>query len=156
MVFLGQVILVWEPRKKSLPFILFLLCLRLELRAKKRITMCFVLCSFIALDISGSWDFSSNRYTVCFISKNPSVGRDLEIIYSNHLFCRLRNTDGEKLKSEGSGVTLLPEFKSKLYCLQVRWTCTLSFSFCKMGIIVLKLLWRFKCKIQNYSAIHSQ
>lgn len=71
----------------------------LELRAKKRVTVCSAHCSFLTLDSSGCCDVSSNSCAMCSLAKNPSVERDLEIIYSNHFFCRLRNIGGGKLES---------------------------------------------------------
>lgn len=75
-------------RGQSPHSILLLACLKLELRAKKRITVRFTPYTFLTLDTSGSGDFSSNRCTMCFTSKNPNVGRYLTIMYSNHFFCR--------------------------------------------------------------------
>lgn len=120
MVLLCRVVAVWWPRRGETPFRsssalwlytrlssspppVFLSLQRSGWSRERRVTVCSAHCSFLTLDSGGSCDFSSNRCATCFLAKNPSAGRGLEIIHSNHFFCRLRNTGGRKLESLALG-----------------------------------------------------
>lgn len=85
--------------RERLHFILFLLCGRLELRTKKRITMHALLIVLSPSGTSVGVEILASTEVVCAPYLRTSIGRDLEIIYYNHFFCRLRNTDGGKPKT---------------------------------------------------------
>ncbi|XP_049485172.1 uncharacterized protein LOC125921645 [Panthera uncia] len=72
---------------------------RLELRTKKRITMHALLIVLSPSGTSVGVEILASTEVVCAPYLRTSIGRDLEIIYYNHFFCRLRNTDGGKPKT---------------------------------------------------------